>query len=242
MVAVLGQDAGELPGHAGPAHGHHPADGVLGQDGHDARLDGDVDAGDAGPLQEAEEVLVVKEELADQVLGPGVHLLLQVPDVADQVGALQVPLGVAGGGHAEVPPGVDIGHQVAGVGEVGLGGDVRVHVPPEGQHVLHPVPLQLGQQVVHLRPSGGHAGQVGHGGDVVAVLDDGGDLVGGLIHLGASRPEGDADEVGADVLQAVQGGVDAVHRHVPLGGEHLAGEYRPALSEQLCQSHGKASF
>ena len=158
------------------------------------------------------------------MLGPGVHLFLQVADIAYQVGALQVPLGVAGGGHSKVSPLPDVGHQLTGVLEIGLGGIVRVHVPPQGQHIFHPVGFQVGQQAVHILLPGGHAGEVGHGGDVVLVFNEGGNVPGGLVHLRAPRPEGDADKVGTDVLQTVQGFVDAVHRGVLLGREDLAGE------------------
>lgn len=155
--------------------------------GHDARLDGHRDARDAGPLQEAEEVLVIKEELTHQMLGAGVHLLLEVAQVAYRVGALRVPLRVTGGGHTEVPPPADEGHQFVGVEELRLWGIVRVPVPPQGQHVLYAVCLQVIEQLGHLPLGGGDAGQVGHGGDVVLLLDDGRDLPGGLVHLGAHR-------------------------------------------------------
>ena len=60
VVPVPGQDAGELPGHGGPAQGDHALDGAAVQHGHDARLDGHLDAGDAAALQEAVEVVVDK--------------------------------------------------------------------------------------------------------------------------------------------------------------------------------------
>ena len=231
VVAVPGQDAGELAGDTGPAGGHHAQDGAFGQYRHDARLDGRVDARDAGPLQEAEEVVVVKEELADQVLGSGVHFFLQMADVVDGIRAFRVALRVAGGGDAKVPPLLDVGYQFTGVPEVGFRGIVRVHVSPQGQDVLHSRLFQLRQQTVRVLFPGSHASQVGHGGDVVLVLDEGGDLPGALVDLGTSRPECDADEVGTDVLQAVQGLIDAVHRGGLLWGEHLAGENGAALAE-----------
>ncbi len=152
-------------------------------------------------------------------------------DIAHQVGALQLPLGIAGGGHPKVPAGPDVAHQLAGVLEVGFWGIVRVHVSPKSQHILHPVRFQIGQQAVHVLPPGGHAGEVGHGGDVVLVLDEGGNVPGGLVHLGASRPEGDADKVGPDILQAVQRLVDAVNGIIFLWGEHLAGKDGFSLAE-----------
>ena len=139
VVAVPGQKAGELAGDGGAAQGRHAQNGAFGQDGHDARLDGHVHSRDARALQKAEEVVVVEEQLADQMLHAGVHLLLEVADIADQVGTFKVSLGVAGGGDAEVPPLPDVGHQLAGVFEVRFGGIIRIDVPPQGQDILHPV-------------------------------------------------------------------------------------------------------
>ena len=76
MVPVPGQNTGQLAGHAGTAHGNHALNGVFGQHGHNAGLNGNIDARDAAALQKAEEVLVVKKELADQMLGAGIHLFL----------------------------------------------------------------------------------------------------------------------------------------------------------------------
>ena len=163
------------------------------------------------------------------MLGPGIHLFLQVANIADQVRALQVSLGVAGGRHSEVAVGTDIGHQIAGVGKVCLGWDIRIHIPPERQDVLHPFGLQLLQQPVHVLPASRHTGQVGHGRDVVLVLDQSGDLPCRLVHLGPSRPEGDANKVWVDVPQAVQRLVDAVYWASLFRGKHLTGENRAPL-------------
>ena len=173
------------------------------------------------------------------MLGPSVHLLLEIADVVDHVRALGVSLGIAGPGHAEVPPAVDEGNQLVGMEEVRLGREIGIPVAPQGQHVLHPVPLQAGQQLGGLPPGTGHTRQVCHGGDVVLVLDDGGDLLGGLVHrAGPSRAVGDADEVGPDVLQAVQRLINAVHRAGFLGGKYLTGKNGFALSKQFCNFHG----
>lgn len=79
--------------------------------------------------------------------GPSVHPLLEIADVVDHVRALGVSLGIAGPGHAEVPPAVDEGNQLVGMEEVRLGREIGIPVAPQGQHVLHPVPLQAGQQL-----------------------------------------------------------------------------------------------
>ena len=173
------------------------------------------------------------------MLGPGIHLLLQIANVVDHVRALGVSLGIAGPGHAEVPPAVDEGDQLIGMEKICLGREIGVPVAPQGQHVLHPIPLQSGKQLGGLPPGAGHTGQMGHGGDVVLVLDDGGDLLGGLVHrAGASRTVGDADEVGLDVLQTVQRFINAVHRAGFLGGKYFAGKDSLALSKQFCNFHG----
>ena len=61
--------------------------------------------------------------------------------------AFGMSLGVAGAGHTEIAPAADKGHQLIGVGKVGLGREVGVAVAPEGQHVLHPVLLEAGEQL-----------------------------------------------------------------------------------------------
>ena len=111
----------------------------------------------------------------------------------DEVGAFQMPLGVAGGGDAKAALFVQIADQIAGVRKGGLGRHIWVDVAPQGQNVLHAGGLQLPGQSIHILVVGGDAGHVGHGGDVVLVLDQRGDVVGGLVDLGAAGTEGDAE-------------------------------------------------
>ena len=172
------------------------------------------------------------------MLGARVHFLLQMAHIGNEVWAFGMSLGVAGAGHTEIAPAADEGHQLVGVSKVGLGREVGVAVAPESQHILHAVLLETGQQLGDLSLGAGHTGNVSHGGDMVLVLDDGGDLTGGLVHrAGAACAVGDADEVGLDILQAVQGLINAVHGAGLLGREHLTGEYGFAFSEQFCNFH-----
>ena len=137
VIAVAGQNAGQLPGQRGTAHGHHALDGGLAQHRHDPRLNGHFNPRQTAPLPETEEIVVVKKQLANQVGYTGIHLLLEVADVRDHVGALRVSLGVTGPGNAEVPVLPNPGHQVIGVEKIRVRDCVGVVISPQRQNVLH---------------------------------------------------------------------------------------------------------
>ena len=68
---------------------------LLRRDGFEAGDDGNGDAGLSALFDKAEEALVVEEHLRDDIVGPCLHLLLEMLDVAFQVGCLEVLLGIA---------------------------------------------------------------------------------------------------------------------------------------------------
>ena len=76
IVAVFCDGPLELDRQGRAAQGHHPFDLLLIGDRHDARFDGDADAGDFAPFEEAVESGVVKEELGNELAGAGVNLRL----------------------------------------------------------------------------------------------------------------------------------------------------------------------
>ena len=137
MIAVAGQNAGELPRQRGAAHGHHALNGGFAQHGHDTRLNGHFNPSQTAPLPEAEKIVVVKKQLADQVGYTGIHLLLEIADVRDHVGALRVSLGVAGPGNAKVPVLPNPRHQVIGMEKIRVRDCVGVVVSSQRQNVLH---------------------------------------------------------------------------------------------------------
>ena len=79
----------------------HPDHARLRRDRHDARDDRHVDAGPVAALAEVVEVVVLEEELGADVVGPGVHLALQVVELLEPVGSAGVSLGEARDADAE---------------------------------------------------------------------------------------------------------------------------------------------
>ena len=75
---------------------------LLRRDGFQSGDDGNVDAGVPTEFDKAEEAVVVEEHLGDDVVGSGLHLLLEVMYVALQVGGLEVLLGIGCHADAEV--------------------------------------------------------------------------------------------------------------------------------------------
>ena len=177
------------------------------------------------------------------MLCPGVHLLFQVEDVADHVGALDVALRIAGPGEVEaVVTALDERNELAGVLKICLGGVVWVHVSPQGQDVFNAHSFQTVQQPGYLVPGIVDAGQVGHRGDVVLVLNGGGNAAGQIVSGGAARSKGDADVVGAEVLKLIQGSVDGFNGAGLFRWEYFTGENHRFLLKELCNAHGRVSF
>lgn len=101
IVLVMLQLGKEGPRDAGPADLGETAElGVAGH-GHDAGEDGDVDPRAPRPLQEAEVVGVVEEELGDGEVQPRLHLGLEVAEVGLEAPAFRVAFGVGRPAHGE---------------------------------------------------------------------------------------------------------------------------------------------
>ena len=126
----------------------------LGDHDFEARHDGHGNAHLAALLHEREVVAVVEEHLRDDVVGPGIHLVLQVEDVPRHVGGVLVFLRVATRTDAKVRRrGVDkflqevavvhlynLGDQIGGVlvlrTVLALRFGEAVVIAAHGQHVL----------------------------------------------------------------------------------------------------------
>ena len=147
-------------GHDGAGQLAGAADLPDADDGHDAGQDGHGDAPAQGPEEEAVEHVIVEEHLGGEEVHPRVHLPLQVVQVGGEVGALHVPLRVAGGADAQRLPageGPQAGDELIGVAELPRPGEGGVlgDVPPEGQDVFDPRGPQLLRPAGHLLPGGG---------------------------------------------------------------------------------------
>ena len=113
----------ELLGKLDAAEFHHALDLLFIRYRHDAGLDGDVDACDRSALTEVVEVTVIEEELGNEVVRPGIDLILQVVNIIHHGGCLDVAFGVAGSDDIEVSVFANEGDQLVSVFEFAAGHD-----------------------------------------------------------------------------------------------------------------------
>src|SRR6266571_2972299 len=241
---------GELRRHVRAAHGREALHLLDVGDGHDARDDRHVDPRGARPPDEVEVAAVVEEELGDEELGAGVHLLLAVAQVGLQVARLDVPLRIAGAADAERAA-LRLGHlahqlhQLVRVAEAALDGD-EARLPPrgiaaQGEHVVDALGhdgFDGGFQLVARRAG---AGDVRHRLDLQLALDSGHHLQ----RAAAGRPSrspGDAHESGRERVKLADGLEQRLHPRVGLRGEELKGEDGLAAlageAQQVADPHG----
>ena len=178
-------------------------------------------------LAEAIEVLVVKEELGDQVVGAGLLLEVERAEALLLRGGLDVPLGVARGADAELGPAVaQVGDKVGRVAEVARlapGGAVAA----QGEHVLDPGLPERVDVGVHVIARRAEAGEVREGGDAEVALYRGGDGHGVRRVARAAGGVRDRDPVRAVPRHLARHLVGGLQGKLPLGREDLERERLP---------------
>ena len=134
--------------------------------------------------------------------------------------------GVAGAAHAEIVALAEIIHQFGGVlemlqiGALEMGGFVAA----QGEHILEFLLLHTPGEGVHVALVEGSAGEV-HEWLCDRVLLDVAGQVERVLAVVARRLEGDADEVGAILLEGVNSGVDVADITIlGIRGEDFEGE------------------
>ncbi len=186
----------------------HPPDAFGRGDGHDARDDRKVDAREAAPVAEVEEIMIIKKELCANIVGSFIHLRLEVVHFEQAVGRVRVTFGKACDANAK-PPWVgmfarfieltDVPNEVGGVGEgvlrpvivTGTGGGVA----SEGEDVADPnggVAFECGGDFLRAMI---HTREVGDGRGRGRFLDADDEVVGQFPGR-AARAVGDAHERG----------------------------------------------
>src|SRR6266850_2952836 len=212
-------------------------------DGHDARDDGDLDPRGARPAYEVEVPAVLEEELGDEELRAGVHLLLAVAQVGLQVARLDVALGIARAPDAQRPA-LRVRdfphqlHQLARVAQAAFGGHegglAAGRVTAEREHVVDPLGHDRLDGRLQLVARGAGAGDVRHRLDLQLALD-------ARDHLQRAatgrtpRSPGDAHERGRERVQLADRLEQGLHPRVGLRGEELEGEHRLAALAREAQ-------
>ena len=134
-ITVAAHHPAELGGKAGSAEGNHPFDLPFVDHRHDTRFDGNVDPCNTGPLHKGIKEVVIKEQLADQVFRPGVHLFAQVEHIGDQIGALTMSFRIAGRGDVKISLLFDKGNQFRSVMKICVGRNVGIDISPESEDI-----------------------------------------------------------------------------------------------------------
>ena len=167
LIAV--EQANDRRGQRGAAHEDHARDLVLAHERHDAAGNGRSDAGAGGQVAEAEEVLVVKEELRHKELRACVLLLAQVGDVVLKRDAGDMAFGIGRRTHAEAGL-AQHGNDIGGVGEIALR-RVGPRVAAQSKNVLDAGGAHLGDFLFKHGTRKALAGEVRHAGHTELILD-----------------------------------------------------------------------
>eukprot|EP00968_Pinguiococcus_pyrenoidosus_P018122 scaffold1857_cov247-Pinguiococcus_pyrenoidosus.AAC.5 len=210
------QRLGNLRRHLGLAHRRHPLEGIEVLDRHDARDDRARDAGLAAVLDVLQKDVDVIEELGEDEVCAGVHLLLEVLQLFRPACALRVPLWVPGHADAKVVAVLlpNEPHEVHGPVQAPLHGDPGRHslgrVSSQGQHILQPLVLGFLQDGLELLPREAGAREVHEHVHAVVLLQRFADLQAQLAGRAPGAPR-DVHKQGLQGCQAVDAPVEVLH-------------------------------
>lgn len=219
-------------------HAEHP---LSGGDGHDARHDGHVDAGEAAAVAVVVEVMVIKKKLRADVIGAGVDLALQVLHFNETVGRFGVALRVARDADAHSREmRFDELHQLSRVLETALGFHETFlpfrRIAAQGHDVADAALAVARENLEDLILRGTHAGEVAYHREIGLFLDLHDEVMGELAR-GAARAVGDAHEGGPQRHQVAYGRVEILRRLHVAGGKEFEAEGDFIVREDVSYVH-----